>query len=251
MKLIIKILAISGVYLFSLCILSTETKKSIKTAKSEVYAGRYDKKPNSTKYNLSGLPVSRKWLTSSEWKGKHIKKNDYVTRARFKSWKKIHIETFIKFIGQEIKKECEIFPDLVPSVIIAQAILESNFGLSRLAVEGNNLFGHKYRGKTSNFIVAADDSPTDKFESGFKSQWFSIRAHSHLLNDKYKKRLPGVPSVENWLIALCGGMTAHQSKEFRKKTGGFLYATSCQTSPCYSKILLNIINKYDLNRFNN
>ena len=59
MKLIIKILAITGVYLFSLCVLSTETTKSLKTANSDVYAGRYDKKPNSTKYNLSGLPVSQ------------------------------------------------------------------------------------------------------------------------------------------------------------------------------------------------
>lgn len=249
MKLIIKILAITGVYLFSLCILSTETTKSLKTANSEVYAGRYDKRPNSTKYNLSGLPVSRRWLTSSEWKGKHIKSNDYLTKSRFKHWKQIHIETFIKFIGQEIKKECENFPDLVPSVIIAQAIIESNFGLSRLAVEGNNLFGHKYKGKTNNFLIAHDDSPTDKFESGFKSQWFSIRAHSHLLNDKYKKRLQGKPTVENWLIALCGGMTAHQSKQFRKKTGGFLYATSCQTSPCYSKKLLQIIKKYNLYKY--
>lgn len=249
MKTSLKILAVTGIYLFSLCILSTDSEKSVTGANSEVYAGRFDKAEEQTKYNLSGLPISRKWLTYQEWQGQHIPSNDYITRSRFKSWKQIHIQTFIKFIGNAVRQECKQFPDLIPSVIISQAILESNFGLSRIAVEGNNLFGHKYRGKTKGFLIAHDDSPTDKFESGFKSQWFSIRAHSHLLNDKYKKRIQGKPTVEKWLTALCGGLSADQSKEFRKKTGGFLYATSCQTSPCYSKKLNQIIKKYDLKRF--
>jgi len=245
-----KILTVLAIYLFSLSLISSNVKQfkdddSVK----EIFAGRHDKKPTKTKYNLSGLPVGRKWLTSKEWKGKHIRNNDVVTRSRFKSWKQIHIQTFVKFFGAEIQKEVnDNFPDLCASVIIAQAIIESNFGLSRIAVEGNNLFGHKYRGKTSGYLIAHDDSPTDKFESGFKSQWFSIRAHSHLMNDKYKKRIVGKYNRENWLIALCGAMTPKASRKYHE-SGHFLYATSCMTPVCYSEKLRRIINQYNLTRF--
>jgi len=214
----------------------------------EIFAGRHDKKPTKTKYNLSGLPVGRKWLTSREWKGRHIKSNNVVTRSRFKSWKQIHIETFVRFFGQEIQKEVnDNFPDLCASVIIAQAIIESNFGLSRLAVEGNAIFGHKHKSKKGKYIVAHDDSPTDRF-SVYPSQWFSIRAHSHLMNDKYKKRIVGKYSRENWLIALCGAMTPKASRKYHE-SGHFLYATSCMTNVCYSEKLRRIINQYDLTRF--
>ena len=244
-----KILTVLSIYLFSLSLISSNVKQfkdddSIK----EVFAGRHDKKPTKTKYNLSGLPVGRKWLTSREWKGKHIRNNDVVTRSRFKSWKQIHIETFVRFFGQEIQKEVnENFPDLCASVIIAQAIIESNFGLSRLAVEGNAIFGHKHKSKTGKYIVAHDDSPTDRF-SVYPSQWFSIRAHSHLMNDKYKKRIVGEYNQKNWLIALCGAMTPKASRKYHE-SGHFLYATSCMTPVCYSEKLRRIINQYDLTRF--
>jgi len=244
-----KILTVLSIYLFSLSIISSNVKQfkdddSIK----EIFAGRHDKKPTKTKYNLSGLPVGRKWLTAREWKGRHIRNNDVVTRSRFKSWKQIHIETFVRFFGQEIQKEVnDNFPDLCASVIIAQAIIESNFGLSRLAVEGNAIFGHKHKSKKGKFIVAHDDSPTDRF-SVYPSQWFSIRAHSHLMNDKYKKRIVGNYNQKNWLIALCGAMTPKASRKYHE-SGHFLYATSCMTPVCYSEKLRRIINQYDLTRF--
>ena len=244
-----KILAVLSIYLFSLSLISSNVKqfKDDETIK-EVFAGRHDTEPTKTKYNLSGLPVGRKWLTSREWKGRHIRKNDVVTRSRFKHWKQIHIETFVKFFGQEIQKEVnDNFPDLCASVIIAQSIIESNFGLSRIAVEGNALFGHKHKSKSGKYIVAHDDSPTDRF-SVYPSQWFSIRAHSHLMNDKYKKRIVGDYSRENWLIALCGGMTAKASRKYHQ-SGHYLYATSCMTPVCYSEKLRRIIKQYDLTRF--
>jgi flagellum-specific peptidoglycan hydrolase FlgJ len=244
MKTTFKILAVLGIYLFSLNIISLSRKE----AKNEaVYAGRTDKNTKETTYNLSGLPTSRKWLTQLEWKGKHIKCTDYVTKARFKAWKKIHIETFIKFFGQAAQEEVKLYPKLKASVIVAQAILESNFGLSRLAVTGNNLFGHKYRGKTDNFIIAADDSPNDKFEGGFKSQWHSLRSHTKLLLKRYAPRIKGEASVEAWIGALCGGRNVKQSKKYRKK-GGYVYATSCLNS-CYQCKLRRIIKFYNLEKF--
>jgi flagellum-specific peptidoglycan hydrolase FlgJ len=242
MKTTFKILAVLGIYLFSLNIISLSTKK----AKNEaVYAGRKDK-CTKTKYNLSGLPTSRKWLSQNEWKGKHIKSTDYVTKARFKAWKKIHIKTFIKFFGQAAQEEVKLYPKLKASVIVAQAILESNFGLSRLAVTGNNLFGHKFRGEELGFLVAADDSPNDKF-SKFKSQWHSLRSHTKLLLKRYAPRITGEASVEAWIGALCGGRNVKQSKKYRKK-GGYVYATSCLNS-CYQCKLRRIIKFYNLEKF--
>ena len=244
-----KILSILSIYLLSMSVMSSNIKQfKGNNSNNEIFVGRHDKKPIKTKYNLSGLPTGRKWLTSKEWKGKHIKKNDIIMRSRFQSWKKIHIETFINFFGAEIQKEVnQNFPDLCASVIIAQAIIESNFGLSRLAVQGNALFGHKHKSKKGKYIVAHDDSPTDKF-SVYSSQWFSIRAHSHLMNDKYKNRIVGNYNQKNWLIALCGAMNPKASRKYHKD-GNFLYATSCMTKVCYSEKLRRIIKYYNLTRF--
>jgi hypothetical protein len=212
-----------------------------------VYAGRSEESPEGGEgvYDKNGLPNHRKWLTHREWRGRHIKGD---TLKRFKKWKVVHIESFIKFLGKEIQKECTVFPDLVPSVIIAQAITESNFGLSRLAVTGNNLFGHKYRGQKEGFLVAADDSPTDKFTK-FKSQWFSIRSHSYLLNGKYKKRIKDTQfEMTDWLYALCGGLTVKRSKKWVKE-GGTVYATSCMTPICYAEKLRRVIKFYKLEKF--
>jgi uncharacterized protein (DUF1786 family) len=110
------------------------------------------------------------------------------------------------------------------------------------------LFGHKYRGQKEGFIIAADDSPTDKF-TRFKSEWFSLRSHSYLLMRKYRKRIKSKqPSLDEWLTALCGGMTTARSKAYVKR-GNSVYATSCMTNVCYSQKLKKIINHYNLRRF--
>lgn len=240
-----KFLATIAIYLFSLNVISTNKKEVKKDFGTEVYAGRYDVSKD-TEYNLFALPVNRKWLTASEWRGEHIKYNDYIVRSRFKTWKEIHIQEFINFIGEATKKEVKFYPKIKPSIVIAQAILESNFGISRLAVEGNNLFGHKYRGQELGYLVAADDNPNDKFTK-FKSHWFSLRSHASLLTRVYAPRIKGKPTVKSWIKALCGGSTVEQSKKFRAK-GKYIYATSCMNS-CYQCKLRNIIKKYNLTKF--
>jgi hypothetical protein len=134
---------------------------------SDVYAGRDDEVKN-TDYNSLGLPVDRYWMTRKEWQGKHIKlmsinnAKKRLLMQRFKAWKRNHMQEFIDEMLRAAVKEHETFPQIPPSLIVAQAIIETNFGLSKLALQGNNYFGHKYRGKdTTKFLVAADDSPTE------------------------------------------------------------------------------------------
>lgn len=234
---------------------NTAPKKAIQEKKDtvEIYPGRHTTKPGSTKYNLLALPQNRLWLTSSEWKGQHIKtelNNCPILKARFKAWKKIHIETFIDWIGKEAQKEYSLkkFNSIPACLVIAQAIIESNFGLSRLAAS-NNLFGHKHRKNrkfTKGFTIAKDDSDKDRF-SNYISKWHSLRSHSYLLL-KYGKRIKGKPSLQKWLRALCGGLTIQQSKK-HVENGGTVYATSCYKGTCYADKLKAVIKKYNLKRF--
>tara|TARA_R110000765_G_scaffold5492_1_gene17205 strand:+ start:1897 stop:2754 length:858 start_codon:yes stop_codon:yes gene_type:complete len=220
----------------------------------DVYAGRYDEIKDA-QYNSLGLPVDRYWMTSKEWHGRHITKMDLnktkkrLLMQRFKMWKKNHIKTFIDEMLQAAIKERETFPQIPPSLIVAQAIIESNFGLSRLALQANNYFGHKYRGKNAKkFIIAADDSPTDRFTK-YKSTWFSLRHHTkNVLMRLYYPRCNGKSDLNSWLHALCGAMTAKQSASFVKK-GNYVYATSCMTKTCYAKKLKTIIKTYKLDKY--
>lgn len=217
------------------------TDDDLRECEIELYAGRYDKSVG--KYNKLGLPTSREWLTSREWKGNHLKGDTFFL---FKRWKKRYIVQFINWISLEAIKESSVYEKIPPSLIVAQLILESNYGKSRLACEANNYFGHKYRGNDKDrFIIASDDSPNDKFTK-YRSKWFSIRAHSKLLMKKYYPRLKGKPTLQNWLIALCGATTEKNSKKFVNK-GNFVYATSCYKGGyCYTDKINNIVKKYKL-----
>ena len=210
----------------------------------EVYAGRTESAPTS-KYNSLGLPKDRQWLTASEWKGDHLRGDKLI---RFKEWKDKHIQSFIEWIALAVQEERANYPDLIPSVIIAQSILESNFNKSRLSVQGNNLFGHKYRGDDANFLICADDSPNDKFTI-YRSRWYSLRAHTKLLYSKYRNRIKGKPTADKWIAALCNGANSEQSRKAVDQ-GGYVYATSCMNS-CYQCKLKRVIDSYDLHRYDN
>lgn len=66
------------------------------------------------------------------------------------------------------------------SIKLAQAILESNEGKSKLARTTNNLYGIKSFNKSERRSRHHDDVPTDYFKV-FDTRWHSVRAHSHLL----------------------------------------------------------------------
>lgn len=70
-----------------------------------------------------------------------------------------------------------------PSIKMAQAILESGYGKSRLARIDNNHFGIKCKKKCvgCRCVNYEDDSKYDMFRI-FETAWYSFREHSKLLN---------------------------------------------------------------------
>lgn len=138
----------------------------------------------------------------------------------------------IKNIAIEESKRVEI----LPSITIAQAILESNNGNSELAKNANALFGIKannWSGKTYNKL-------THEYVNGVKVQvsanfrayntWEeSIKDHSNfLLKDRYK--------------ALIGEIDY-------KKACQALYNAGYATDPEYPSKLINLIEKHKLHKF--
>tara|TARA_R100001443_G_scaffold108643_1_gene119291 strand:+ start:11133 stop:11843 length:711 start_codon:yes stop_codon:yes gene_type:complete len=234
----VKILKIL-IVLIGVILLSTNNIKQ----EEVIYAGRFEPAAVEQKYNMLGLPSNRLWMSQSEWKGEQI--TNKLIKYRFKAWKKIHIEEWVNHMIQEAKKESKVFPDIPYQLYVAQAILESNYGLSKLANDGNNLYGHKYRGQSEGFLVMADDSPTDKFTK-FKSQWYSLRSHSYLLMNKYRKRIKAKnPTLQDWYKALCGATNIQGSRRWVSR-GNSVYATSCFNGTCYIDKLKSIIKKYKL-----
>lgn len=118
------------------------------------------------------------------------------------------------------------------SITLAQGILESNAGQSRLSLEANNHFGIKCKGDwTGNTIYADDDAPDECFRS-YASAYESFRDHSEFLRKNWRYReLFYLPKgdYENWAKGL-------------QKAG---YATNNQ----YAKLLIKLIEKYNLHLY--
>ena len=119
------------------------------------------------------------------------------------------------------------------SITLAQGLLESNVGESRLSTRNNNHFGMKCfskscgKGHCSNFT---DDSHKDFFRK-YGSAWESYRAHSKMLGGKRYRSLKklGKKDYKNWAKGL-------------KKAG---YATDKR----YAEKLINLIETLELYQY--
>ena len=117
------------------------------------------------------------------------------------------------------------------SITLAQGILESGSGNSRLATEGNNHFGIKCHGWTGGKIYADDDAKNECFRK-YGSAAESFRDHSDFLksNSRYNFLFEiEITDYKEWAHGL-------------KKAG---YATS----PTYAEALIKLIEKYELNNY--
>jgi flagellum-specific peptidoglycan hydrolase FlgJ len=127
------------------------------------------------------------------------------------------------------------------SITLAQGIVESACGTSNLSIKANNFFGMKCGRRCNscdgrkwqvvgNCINATDDSKHDLFQM-FKSPWYSWRAHSILLTIPRYNHLRKLDPLEykKWARGL-------------KRAG---YATE----PKYAQILINYIERYKLNQY--
>ena len=74
------------------------------------------------------------------------------------------------------------------SITLAQGLLESDAGESRLTRNANNHFGIKTFSKNVPHVVMKDDTPKDKFKK-YDSAWESFRDHSNLLMRNHYREL--------------------------------------------------------------
>ncbi len=118
------------------------------------------------------------------------------------------------------------------SITLAQGILESGNGKSKLATKGNNHFGIKchsdWRGKT---MRMDDDAPNECFRV-YKTAEESYRDHS-----KFLKNSPRYASLFDLKI------TDYKAWAKGLKKAGYA------TLPTYATVLINLIETYDLQQY--
>lgn len=112
------------------------------------------------------------------------------------------------------------------SITLAQGLLESNAGDSKLAKNDNNHFGIKCKSKCVGCRCAnyTDDSKYDMFRV-FDSAWYSFREHSNLLMGSRYKHLTNLPKTEykNWAHGLEAAGYA-TDKQYAEKLIGIIEA---------------------------
>ncbi len=117
------------------------------------------------------------------------------------------------------------------SITLAQGILESGNGNSRLAKEANNHFGIKcsteWKGET---ILQDDDNKDDCFRV-YQSPEESFRDHTEFL--KRKRYAPLFELDKNDYRGWANGL----------KTAGYA------TNPRYAELLISLVERYELSRF--
>ena len=117
------------------------------------------------------------------------------------------------------------------SITLAQGLLESGNGNSRLAKEANNHFGIKcsteWKGET---ILQDDDNKDDCFRV-YQSPEESFRDHTEFL--KRKRYAPLFELDKNDYRGWANGL----------KTAGYA------TNPRYAELLISLVERYDLSRF--
>jgi len=147
---------------------------------------------------------------------------------------------FIQDIGPLAQKAYQKYK-ILPSLTLAQAILESDFGQSGLAAKYHNLFGVKAYGNVP--TVSLD---TQEFENG---QWITIKGQFRV--------------YDNWQDSVNGHSqlfvegTTWNPKQYASVLAAKDYKTAAKavqtsgyaTDPDYSTKLISIIEKYKLNSY--
>lgn len=120
------------------------------------------------------------------------------------------------------------------SVTLAQGLLESSAGRSRLATKGNNHFGIKCGGRWNGpYMLANDDAPNERFRV-YKNARESYEDHSKFL-------------LENRRYA---SLFKLDKKDYKGWARG-LKEAGYATNPAYANSLITLIERYDLHKYDN
>jgi hypothetical protein len=204
-----------------------------------IHAGADEMYPNMG-YDENGWSL-RGYMSSYELKGKHCTTPESI--VKFKNEFERRKQVFVDTITERILEVCK-GTSVPPSIVIAQAIIESAHGMSRLKIQANNMFGHMYHEGScigpfhengckgiDDKIKAFDRNVNGKLKSyyfrKYQSVWWCIKYHIWLLENGYKgRRIKAKTDRESWLAALCGCKDSRMLASDSKKSS-YLYAGAC------------------------
>ena len=141
----------------------------------------------------------------------------------------LYIETYAEIAVSEMKRH-----EIPASITLAQGILESGMGTGRLAVEGNNHFGIKCHKDWKGKKIYHDDDEKGECFRVYSDPAKSYRDHSLFLSER---------SRYAFLFKIKKGDYKAWAKGL-KKAG---YATD----PKYPDKLISLIERFDLDKFDN
>lgn len=149
-------------------------------------------------------------------------------------------KAFIKKIGP-IAREVDKSYDLLPSITVAQACLESNYGQSDLSQKYNNLFGVKGTNPNTSAVMTTKEY--------VKGKWITVKARFQIY-DSYEA------SIRAHARLFQNGTTwNHQqykhvlaSKDYKTQARA-LVTDGYATDPDYADKLINLIEQFDLEKY--
>lgn len=176
--------------------------------------------------------------------GYYIKKVTYGKYLEQAQTEKVYAEqtpdNFIKVIAPIAQKADKPY-GIFPSITIAQACLESNYGQSKLARQYNNLFGVKGTDPNHTKVL--------KTKEYVKGHWKIIRSRFQVY-DTYKS------SIKAHAKLFVNG-TTWNSRQYRHVLNAKDYRSQAKalvtdgyaTDPGYAEKIIYVINKYNLTQY--
>lgn len=140
-------------------------------------------------------------------------------------------EIYITKYSQTAIEEMNRF-GIPASITLAQGILESGNGESRLAKEANNHFGIKCHKNWNGKTISEDDDEKQECFRSYDNVFESYRDHSLFLSERGRYSF----------------LFEYSRTDYQKWAKG-LKKAGYATNPNYSKLLIDLIEKYNLKRF--
>lgn len=157
---------------------------------------------------------------------KSVEKPITISPTPAKTSAEIYIDKFKNIAIREMKNY-----GIPASITLAQGILESGSGNSRLAREANNHFGIKCTSDWTGKTIFEDDDKEDDCFRVYKSAEESFRDHSEFLK---RKRYAALFELDKY--------------DYRGWASG-LKAAGYATNPKYADLLISLVERYKLDRF--
>lgn len=151
------------------------------------------------------------------------------TSAQYKMSAEQYIATYRDIAIEKMQRH-----GIPASITLAQGLLESGNGGSRLAIEGNNHFGIKCKGSWTGAKVYHDDDAKGECFRKYPSAEMSYEDHSTFLTSSTRY-------AELFKL---------KATDYKGWAHG-LKAAGYATNPQYASLLINIIERYSLNEYDN